>query len=188
VGAAPAACLSMVGDTRRLHTAACTPPTSRSRDARIAHRCRIAEDVSVALVRHLIWPPIAAHDRSAARTFVLQVWYRYAVAYKQTSAPSSPRSCAPQAGLYAPAQKRACCIVSTRILTPGQWHIPVSSGVHGSMRCLVAVAVDQRYLVMEPMSDDGTHDASRMWMPDASSSALEYASLFVLCALAYRTT
>ena len=147
MAAAQAACLSMVGDTRRLHTAACTPPTSRSRDARIAHRCRIAEEGRLLFSKTsgLLSP----HDRSAART--LQVWYRNAVAYKQTSAPCSPRSRAPQARLYAPAQKWARCIVHTRLPRSYQWHIPASDGVHGSMQCLVAVAVDKRCLMMEHM-------------------------------------
>lgn len=148
MAAAQAACWSMVGDTRRLHTAACTPPTSRSRDARNAHRCRIAEEGRLhfrcfSKTSGLLSP----HDRSAART--LQVWYRNAVAYKQTPAPSSPRSYAPQARLYAPAQKWARCIVHTRLPRSCQWHIPASSGVHGSMQCLVAVAVDKRCLMME---------------------------------------
>ena len=149
MAAAQAACLSMVGDTRRLHTAACTPPTSRSRDARIARRCRIAEEgrLRFSKTSGLLSP----HDRSAART--LQVWYRNAVAYKQTSTPSSPRSYAPQACLYAPAQKCPRCmeVVHTRLPRSCQWHIPASSGVHGSMHCLVAVAVNKRCLMMEHM-------------------------------------
>jgi hypothetical protein len=33
-----------------------------------------------------------------------------------------------------------------------QWHIPASSGVHGSIRCLVAVAVNKRCLSMGQMT------------------------------------
>ena len=157
MAAAQAACLSMVGDTRRLHTAACTPPTSRSRDARIAHRCRIAERPSAHSLRFSKTSGLLSpHDRSAAARTVLysglQVWYRDAVAYKQTSAPSSPPSI-PRAtsSLYAPAQKWARCIVHTRLPRSYQWHIPASDGVHGSMQCLVAVAVDKRCLMMEHM-------------------------------------